>query len=189
MNILYINGHPYEKSFHKAIEKHYLDGIDKTKHKVKVLHLGQMEFDPVLRFGYSEFMPEDEEIKKSQELISWADHMVFAYPIWWGQMPSLISGWIARVFTPGHSYKMHGLFKSDKLLKGRTADIITTSRMPNSISSFSNSSTKPLVNNLFVLTGIKTRKKANLGGMHLKNDTENRRISFLKKVKNLANSL
>ena len=48
MNILYINGHPYEKSFHKAIEKHYLDGIDKTKHKVKVLHLGQMEFDDLI---------------------------------------------------------------------------------------------------------------------------------------------
>lgn len=130
MNILYINGHPYAKSFHKAIQQSYVDGVDSEKHTIKVLNLGEMKFDPVLRFGYSEFMPEDAEIKESQDLILWADHFVFAYPVWWGMMPSLMSGWIARVFVPRHSYRMLGLVKYDRMLKGKTADIIMTSRAP-----------------------------------------------------------
>ena len=52
MNILYVNGHPYEKSYNAAIEKSYIDGIDQQKHTVKRLDLGKLEFDPVLRYGY-----------------------------------------------------------------------------------------------------------------------------------------
>ena len=103
MNILYINGHPYAKSFNAAIMNSYVDAIDTKKHTVEVLELGKLSFDPVLRYGYSERMPEDAEIKRSQDLINWADHIVFSYPMWWAMIPSLLSGWIARVSVPGPS--------------------------------------------------------------------------------------
>lgn len=190
MNILYINGHPYKKSFHAAIAKSYIAGIDTEKHAVKALHLGDMKFDPVLRYGYSEFMNEDAEIKKSQELILWADHFVFAYPMWWGMMPSLMSGWIARVFVPRHSYRMLGLLKKEQLLKGKTADIIITARAPRFSWIYGmNDAQKPLTRNLFFYTGIKKRKLIVLDWMNLPRDTQERREKFLVKVKRIASTL
>ncbi len=40
-------------------------------------------------------------ILRSQEWIQWADHLISAHPIWWSSMPSLMKGWIDRVFTLG----------------------------------------------------------------------------------------
>ncbi len=190
MNILYVNGHPYAKSFHAAIEKSYLNGIDRTKHSVKKLNLGELEFDPVLRFGYSEHMPEDSAILKSQELIKWADHIVFAYPMWWGMMPSVMSGWIARVFVPGYAYHTKGMISNDQLLKGRTADIIITARAPRFSWIYGmNSAQKPLTRNLFIYTGIKKRKMLVLDWMNLNRDTVERSLKFLAKVERLAATL
>ena len=189
MNILYINGHPYKKSFHAAIAESYADGIDPNKHTIKTLSLGDLTFDPVLRYGYSERMPEDPVIKESQDLVLWADHIVFAYPVWWGMMPSLMSGWMARVFTPRYAYHMIGLIKSEKLLKGKTADLIITSRAPRFSWVFMNSAQKPFTNNLFMLSGLKKHKMLVLDWMSLKPDTEPRRKKFLARVKRYAASL
>ena len=112
MNILVINGHPDKKSFSAAIFNKVIDNLDNEKHEIETLDLAEMKFDPVLRFGYRERMVEDAEITRSQELIQWADHLIFIYPIWWSSMPSLMKGWIDRVFTPGVAYSSNhkGIF-------------------------------------------------------------------------------
>lgn len=92
MNILYINGHPYAKSFHAAIRDSYIKAAKEKGHTVKVLNLGELKFDPVLRYGYSERMPQDDDIDESQRLVKWADHLVFASPLWWGTPTSLLMG-------------------------------------------------------------------------------------------------
>lgn len=189
MNILYVNGHPYDKSFNAAIMKSYTDAINTQKHTVKTLELGKLSFDPVLRYGYSEFMDEDKDIKKSQELILWADHIVFSYPIWWGMMPSLLSGWIARTFVPRQSYHFTGIVSVEKLLKGKTSDIIVTARAPIIAWPYLNNATNPLTRNLFFLTGIKKRKILRHDWMTLKPDTQARREKFLAKVARVAASL
>ena len=140
MKILVINGHPDSKSFSAAIFEKFVENLDKNKHEIETLELGKMNFDPVLRYGYREFMAKDEEIEKSQKLIRWADHLVFIYPIWWSGMPSLLKGWIERVFTPGIAYSSNtkGNFllnfmtgnQFKKLLKGKTAEVIATSMGP-----------------------------------------------------------
>lgn len=43
----------------------------------------------------------EEDLVKAQELIRWADHLVFVYPIWWGTMPAVLKGFFDRVFLPG----------------------------------------------------------------------------------------
>lgn len=85
-------------------------------------------------------MEEDPFILHSQEWIQWADHLIFVYPIWWSSMPSLMKGWIDRVFTPGIAYSANdqGSFiwnylrgkQFKKLLKGKTASIYATSMAP-----------------------------------------------------------
>lgn len=190
MKILYINGHPYAKSFHAAIRDSYVEATKAKGHDVKVLDLGEMTFDPVLRYGYSERMAPDDDIDESQRLVKWADHIVFAYPLWWGTPPSLITGWIDRVFTPGFAYKLTSFVKPQRFLKGKTADIIITSRAPRFAWLFiGNSGAAPLTRNLFYLTGIRKRKSAVLDLMNLKPDTPLRRQKFLKKITKLAGKL
>lgn len=190
MNILYVNGHPYDGSFHAAIENSYIEGIDEERHAIRRLDLGTLSFDPVLRFGYSKRMPEDEAIARSQELVTWADHIIFAYPMWWGMMPSLMSGWIARVFTPGFGYHAPTQLQIKQLLKGKTADIIITARAPRFSWIYGmNHGQKALTRNLFFYTGIKKRKLLVLDWMHLYRDTDVRRRRFLGRVKRTAATL
>lgn len=189
MNILYINGHPDAKSLHSAIEKTYIDAIS-SEHTVKVLALGKEKFDPVLRFGYGRHMPEDAFITKSQELVFWADHIVFAFPVWWGDAPALLKGWIERVFTPGLTYSFEGI-KVAQLLKGKTADVIMTSRGIKPISWIvGNFGLRILVQNLFLLTGIRKKKVIRLGGIGFLpfTDSRKRREAFLKRVARRAAS-
>lgn len=159
MHILYIDGHPDPESFHAGIRDTYVTAARARGHEVKVLDLGTMKFDPVLRYGYRKRMPTDKVIDASQQDVSWADHLVFTYPLWWGTPPSLLMGWIARVFTPGFAYRMTSMTKIERFLRGKTADIIITSRAPRVAWTFiGNSGAAPLTRNLFYLTGIKKTK-------------------------------
>ena len=127
--ILVILGHPDAQSFNVAIFDTYVKNLDRQRHEVQMLKLGEMKFDPVMRYGYRQYMEPDAEIKHSQDLIKWAEKIVFIYPIWWASMPSLLKGWLDRVLTPGFAYNMKGT-ASIKHLAGRTADLFMTCDAP-----------------------------------------------------------
>lgn len=103
MKILVILGHPDAQSFNHAIFATYAKNIS-PENEVKTLDLGELKFDPVLRFGYREIMRSDAEVENSRKLVKWADKIVFVYPIWWSSMPSLLKGWLDRVLTPQFAY-------------------------------------------------------------------------------------
>lgn len=200
MNILVVNGHPDKESFSQAIYETVVANLDFAQHQVETLELGHLHFDPVLRYGYRKRMPEDKFILQSQELIQWADHFIFIYPIWWSGMPSLMKGWIDRTFTPGVAYSSNteGNFiwnylrgrQFRKLLKGRTADIIATSMAPSWwYKLFSGWISVPDSYGLAALKsavlnhcGIKTRRLMVLGNMGRETCTEAKRKAFLNKV-------
>lgn len=191
MNILYINSHPQAKgSFHEAIEKAFVDHIS-PEHEVKVLRLGDASFDPILRHGYAKRMKPDSYIEESQELVRWADHIVFAFPVWWGDAPALMKGWIDRVFTPRVTYHVEGI-KIHKLLRGTSADIIVTQRGLRPLAwVFGNHHIGIFTHNLFALCGIKKRRIITIGGIGLTSqfDTPKRRAHFLERVARAASSL
>jgi putative NADPH-quinone reductase len=127
--ILVVLGHPYEESFNAAIFKTYVENLDEEQYEVRTLELGKLDFDPVLRMGYTHRMPHNDAIEQSQEYIKWADHITFIYPIWFSTMPSLLKGWLDRVIAPKFAYNMKGL-GTIKHLAGRTAEIIVTCDSP-----------------------------------------------------------
>ena len=191
MHILYVNGHPDANSFHTLIQRRYVDALRESPHEVRVLELGAQHFDPVLRYGYHRHMPEDEEISAAQESLKWADHVVFAFPVWWGDAPALMKGWIERVFAPGVTYRFHGI-GIEHLLTGTTADIIATQRGVRPLAwIFGNHFIGIFRHNLFALTGIKLKHVLTLGAVGLggRLDTRQRRDRFLNKVEHLATSM
>ncbi len=130
-NILIINGHPDKESFCFALAESYQKGTEQSGVTCKVINLIDLDFDPILTYGYKKISVLEPDLLKAQQDIAAADHLVFVYPTWWGTYPALLKGFIDRVFLPGYAFKYHKKGPLwDKLLKGKTARIITTMDSP-----------------------------------------------------------
>lgn len=91
------------------------------------------EFDVNLADGYKagETMQLEEDLVAALQLILWADHVVLAYPNWWGFMPAVTKGFIDRVFLPGFAFKhQSGKLFPEKLLKGKSIRLMVTMDTP-----------------------------------------------------------
>lgn len=125
--ILIILGHPVKDTFSDKLTQAYIDGAERSSADIKYLKLNQLKFDPNFSSGYRGNQELEPDLVVAQELISWADHLVFFYPNWWSTFPALLKGFIDRTFLPGFAFKyMNGRRKQTKLLKGRSARLIVT---------------------------------------------------------------
>lgn len=129
--ILVINGHPDKETLCGALTENYARGAKEGGHEVRVMHISDLKFDPILHKGYKVIQPLEEDLLKSQEDIKWAEHIVVVFPIWWSSVPALLKGFLDRVLLPGFAFNYH---KNDpfwdKHLKGRTGRIIFTTDAP-----------------------------------------------------------
>src|SRR3990172_11834160 len=105
--ILIILGHPSRESFCNAIIENYAEGVSEGGGEVRKIYLGELKFDPILWNGYAKIQELEDDLKRVQEDIKWADHLVFVYPTWWGGMPALLKGLVDRAFLPGFAFKFH----------------------------------------------------------------------------------
>jgi NAD(P)H dehydrogenase (quinone) len=132
-NVLFILGHPSQNSFCKALLDSYQKGAAVLGAKCQSICISELNFDGNLAESYKNrdaILVEDDVIK-SQELIKWADHIVMAYPTWWGSMPALTKGFIDKVFLPGFAFKHHkGKPFPEKLLKGKSIRLLVTMDAP-----------------------------------------------------------
>lgn len=131
--ILLLLGHPSQQSFSRALLDAYKKGAENSGALCKTLVISELDFNPNLAEGYKnrEAMPLEEDLLKSQQLIQWADHIVLAYPTWWGSLPALTKGFIDSVFLPGFAFKHHkGKAFPEKLLKGRSIRLLVTMDAP-----------------------------------------------------------
>jgi NAD(P)H dehydrogenase (quinone) len=103
--ILIILGHPRADSFCGALAEAYAEAARAGGSEVRVISLGSLSFDPILHNGYAAVQPLEPDLFAAQAAISWAEHLVFVYPLWWGAMPALLKGFIDRVFLPGFAFK------------------------------------------------------------------------------------
>ncbi|WP_027004001.1 NAD(P)H-dependent oxidoreductase [Hugenholtzia roseola] len=129
--ILLINGHPNKDSFNFALAEAYKNGALASRAEVKEIVVSDLKFSPNLEFGYQKRTTLEPDLLESWEKIKWADHLVWIHPVWWGGLPAILKGFIDRLFLPGFAfqYRENSIFW-DKLLKGKTARIITTLDQP-----------------------------------------------------------
>jgi len=129
--ILVINGHPNPDSFNKALADTYANGALASGNEVEVIHLAELDFNPILKFGYQKRTELEPDLVKAQELLLWCEHLVIIHPVWWGGLPALLKGFIDRTFLPKFAFKYRdNSVWWDKLLAGRTAEILYTIDQP-----------------------------------------------------------
>ena len=126
MNVLVINGHPREGSFSQKAASVYEEAALQAGKQVAVLQLLALDFSLNLSSGYSGNIMEP-DLLKARDLIVWADHIVWIYPVWWWSMPALLKGFVDRILVPDFAFKYHkGSVFQEKLLKGKTATLLVT---------------------------------------------------------------
>ncbi|BBU44737.1 NAD(P)H-dependent oxidoreductase [Pseudomonas monteilii] len=129
--VLVVLGHPSGESFCAALTESYVEAARTAGHDVRVLRLDTLSFDPVLRSGYRQAQPLEPDLLRAQADITWAEHLAFIYPIWWGGIPALMKGFFDRVFLPGFAFRYRaGKAFPEQLLKGRTAHLLVTMDTP-----------------------------------------------------------
>lgn len=132
MNVLLILGHPRKDSFCAALFDAYYQGARQAGATLRTLVLADLEFDPHVRAESPEQQFLEPAVQRSCELIEWADHLVFVYPTWWGNVPALLKGFLDRVVMPGFGFRFKDpdTLAWEKLWQGKTAQIITTMDTP-----------------------------------------------------------
>ncbi|WP_024696402.1 NAD(P)H-dependent oxidoreductase [Pseudomonas syringae] len=129
--ILMVYGTPKTVSLCHALGEAYSQGARNEGHVVRVLKLGELDFNPVLHHGYEQSQALEPDLLDAQRQIHWAEHLVFVYPVWWGGLPALLTGFFDRVLMPGFAFKAHGRrHPSNELLRGRTAELLVTMDTP-----------------------------------------------------------
>lgn len=129
--IAVILGHPDRNSLCGALAMTYGQAARDAGAEVREIRLGELKFDPVLWHGYNQVQELEPDLVATRESIEWAEHLAFVYPNWWGGMPAQMKGFFDRAFLPGFAFKYrNGSPLWDKLLRGRTAELIVTMDTP-----------------------------------------------------------
>ncbi|WP_426479401.1 NAD(P)H-dependent oxidoreductase [Chryseobacterium sp. CBSDS_008] len=185
--IAIINGHPNKDSFNFGVAEAYRLGAAETGAEVREIVIRDLNFNPNLQFGYQKRMELEPDLLKAWEIIQWADHLVWVHPVWWGGFPALMKGFIDRLFLPGMAYKYReNSVWWDKLLKGKTARILTTLDQPGWYYRlfFGRPSVNQLRKSILEYCGVKPVKVTYIG--IIRNSEDEQRVQWLRKVKQMG---
>jgi putative NADPH-quinone reductase len=105
--IVLIQGHPDPLIRHlgHALADAYAQGAQAGGHEVRQIDVARLDF-PLLRTQQdwtSGNLPTT--LQAAQNDIGWAQHLVLFFPLWLGDMPALLKGFLEQVARPGFAFK------------------------------------------------------------------------------------
>jgi len=172
--IAIIQGHPDDspERFCRQFAATYAASAREAGHTVETIDIAALDF-PLLR------TKEDYEkgaappaLVRAQEIISAAEHLVVIFPLWLGDMPALVKGFLEQTLRPGFAYSGamdRGRFQ--KFLKGKSARVVVTMGMPAVIYRlyFGAHGLKNLRRNILSFCGINPIRETLIGLIEQKN--------------------
>jgi putative NADPH-quinone reductase len=131
--ILLIQGHP-DPTGHRLghmLAAAYAEGATSAGHELRVVDVAQLDF-PLLRTQADwESGPVPPALRPAQQDLLWCQHLVIFFPLWMGDMPALLKGFIEQVGRPNlNPEALPGGAMPPKALKGRSARVVVTMGMP-----------------------------------------------------------
>jgi putative NADPH-quinone reductase len=187
--ILVIQGHPdaARPHFGLALAQAYVDGAKSAGHEVRVLTPAELDF-PLLRSAaewQQGVLPAG--LRQAQADIAWAQHLALFFPLWLGDMPALLKGFLEQVARPGFAFRgdANNPFAA-KGLKGRSARVVVTMGMPALVYRFyfRAHSVKNLERNILGFVGVAPIHATLVGLVESMSDA--RRSGWLKKLAELG---
>lgn len=130
--IVLLDAHPDPAPCHfvHALADAYADAARGAGHELRRINLGKLDF-PLLRKPANWIEGKAPEvIAAAQDDLEWAEHLVIVYPLWLGDVPALLKGFLEQAMRPGFALGMRGKGFPKKLLRGRSARVVVTMGMP-----------------------------------------------------------
>ncbi|CAM3831474.1 MULTISPECIES: NAD(P)H-dependent oxidoreductase [Pseudoalteromonas] len=184
--ILVIDANPKQGSFCDALANAYKQGCA-SESEVHSLSLNAMVFEADLSYGYDSEQLLEPDLVEFQAQLQWAEHIVLVIPVWWGGLPAKFKGLIDRTFLPGFAFKYQpNKTIPDKLLKGRTAEVVLTLDTPPWYYRYfqGNPVSKQLKHTILGFSGIKVLNTTYIGPII--SSTPEQRAHWLKKMAKMA---
>ncbi|WBU54515.1 NAD(P)H-dependent oxidoreductase [Paracoccus sp. SCSIO 75233] len=130
MRVLLTDGHPDAD----RLSAHMLDIYQQALPESAEIHrraIRDLTFNPDLSRGYEDIPEMEPDLVEILDQIEACDHLVLAFPLWWGGEPARMKGFWDRILLPGQAFQYHAkdLFW-DRLLKGRSADVLVSMDTP-----------------------------------------------------------
>ena len=155
--ILLIQGHPDASEPHlcHALASSYIAGAEDSGHAIRQINVAELDF-PLLRSQKDfETGSVPASLKSAQDDITWAGHIVLFFPLWAGDMPALLKGFLEQIYRPSFTGASASHF-AKKLLSGRSARVVVTMGMPALVYRwyFRAHSLKSLERNILGMVGI-----------------------------------
>ncbi|HEX2009956.1 MAG TPA: NAD(P)H-dependent oxidoreductase [Roseateles sp.] len=169
--ILLIQGHPDAEAAHfgHALADAYAAGALEAGHALRRVDMARLDF-PLLR-SQAEWqqgaLPPG--LQEAQDAIAWCQHLLLFFPLWLGDMPALLKGFLEQVARPGFAFSRDGQSGANPMtvkgLRGRSARVAVTMGMPALIYRyyFRAHSVKSLERNILGFVGIAPVRETLIG--------------------------
>lgn len=125
--ILVVQGHPDRHRGHlcHALVQAYVDGANGAGHSVALLEPARLNFPLLSSRDEWEHGTLPPQLGAVQDAIRDAEHLVSIYPLWLGDMPAILKGFLEQVARQGLFVSLDdGRAKAARPLQGRSARVV-----------------------------------------------------------------
>jgi putative NADPH-quinone reductase len=131
--IVIVQGHPDRHRGHLChlLAQAYADGAVASGHEVELIEPAHLRFPLLSSRAEWEHGTLPPQLAAAQDAIRRAQHLVFVYPLWLGDMPAMLKGFLEQVARPGMFVNADGeRVGPTRLLQGRSARVVISTGMP-----------------------------------------------------------
>jgi putative NADPH-quinone reductase len=133
VRIALVQGHPDPRGGHfcHALAEAYAAGARQGGHELRAVEVAKLDFPLLQSAADWEGGAPAESIRDAQQTIAWASHLVFVFPLWLGDVPARLKGFLEQALRPGFAIgEAEAERLGKRLLKGRSARLVVTMGMP-----------------------------------------------------------
>lgn len=132
--ILIIDGHPDPDRARlcHALADAYADGARSMGKEVRLISVADVDFELLRTAAQFASPPDHAAVLRARADLMWCDHLVLVFPLWLGDAPALLRGFLEHVARASFVAAGDGTGLQQKL-KGRSARLIITMGMPSLI--------------------------------------------------------
>jgi len=130
MKVLILDGHPDCDRLTTVLLSRYAEALpEHVEHKR--IAVRDLRFDPTFLGRPAGEPPLEPDLQRLWAAMADCDHLVLGFPLWWGAEPGPLKGLFDRMLQPDYAFRYRDGGRSwDRLLAGRTADVLITMDTP-----------------------------------------------------------